>query len=276
MESVRPQSWEHLFEDDVNVLVTGDIWAKRHWERLFTMPSSILALLPNPQPNIFWWWTELMGFLMRPGPALSAFIETQKQRMGWQTPVIGIHMRLGMDKNMEAQRFPTSYYIHEARRIKNQFGIRRVFVCSDRRRAVDKMLRKYSGEFDFVVQPPAEDVSPMFTLLTDLLLLAETTVPILTFSSNFGQAALLLNSFYNHHRPTYISMDDVYQGFRDFGWELRLRRDSDTGVNSILMTDCVNDDCLTQDQAMASGDHRVLGFDFVSPDGNIITDTDHF
>jgi len=40
----------------------------------------------------------------------------------WAHPIIGIHMRLGVDKNREAQRFPTKYYIHEARRIRQLFS----------------------------------------------------------------------------------------------------------------------------------------------------------
>ena len=40
----------------------------------------------------------------------------------WAHPIIGIHMRLGVDKNREAQRFPTKYYIHEARRIRKLFS----------------------------------------------------------------------------------------------------------------------------------------------------------
>ena len=35
------------------------------------------------------------------------FLFFQKERMRWSHPIIGIHMRLGVDKNREAQRFPT-------------------------------------------------------------------------------------------------------------------------------------------------------------------------
>ena len=48
-------------------------------------------------------WVEATHYLHRPTGELGGFIEAQKARMGWRRPVIGIHMRLGVDKNREAQ-----------------------------------------------------------------------------------------------------------------------------------------------------------------------------
>ena len=161
--------------------------------------AGAVQVMPGAQqpPNLFWWWTETTHYLHRPTEKLGLFIEAQKARMGWRHPIIGIHMRLGVDKNREAQRFPTKYYMHEARRIRRLFSggaqgdIGTIFVCSDRPRAVDKMIADYSSEFQILTQPRVEGALPMEYVHTDLSLLGEADYLIFTFSSNFGWPALL-------------------------------------------------------------------------------------
>lgn len=151
-ESVRALPGVDMDDRDVrNVRVAGDLWGIENRDRLFDIPDAAVQKLPAAQhpPNLFWWWTETTHYLHRPTPKLGHFVEAQKQRMQWSHPIIGIHMRLGVDKNREAQRFATKYYIHEARRIRKLFSgggredIGTIFVCSDRRRAVDKMIKEY-------------------------------------------------------------------------------------------------------------------------------------
>ena len=94
-----------------DVRVAGDLWGVENRDRLFDIPDAAVAMLPPPQrpPNLFWWWTETTHYLHRPTAKLGHFVEAQKARMLWRHPIIGIHMRLGVDKNREAQRFPTKY-----------------------------------------------------------------------------------------------------------------------------------------------------------------------
>lgn len=87
-----------------NVRVSGDLWGVDNRERIFDLPQKAADLLGGEAPNLFWWWTESTYYLHRPTESLGVFIEDQKRRMGWKHPVIGIHMRLGVDKNREAQR----------------------------------------------------------------------------------------------------------------------------------------------------------------------------
>ena len=54
----------------------------------------------------------------------------------------------------------------------------------------------------------------MYTVLTDITLLGHADHLVFTFSSNFGQAALFLSSALRGLRPSYIAMDDVFEGFR--------------------------------------------------------------
>merc|ERR1711907_858223 len=66
---------------------------------------------------------------------------------------------------------------------------------------------------------------------------------IFTFSSNFGQAAFYHNSWVHNHRPTYISMDDIYDGFRYYGWQFIMRRNTTTGFNSMETYNCIPREC---------------------------------
>jgi hypothetical protein len=77
-------------------------------------------------------------YLLRPGPELSEYIRQQKEMMGWTHPMIGVHMRMGLDKNREAQRLPVSYYVAEVQRLRALFGVSNVYVCSDDKKAVVK------------------------------------------------------------------------------------------------------------------------------------------
>jgi hypothetical protein len=76
--------------------------------------------------------------LLRPGPELTQYINQQKEMMGWVHPMIGVHMRMGLDKNREAQRLPVSYYVAEVQRLRALFGVTNVYVCSDDKKAVAK------------------------------------------------------------------------------------------------------------------------------------------
>mmetsp|Transcript_6026 Transcript_6026/g.13271 ORF Transcript_6026/g.13271 Transcript_6026/m.13271 type:complete len:463 (-) Transcript_6026:60-1448(-) len=264
-DSVRPMAFDDLHGDPKDMLVSGDIFGRRQRDKLFFVPERLGKRMPSP-PTLFWWWTEVTYYLMRPDPGLSKFVKEQQERMGWRRPIIGLHMRLGVDKNKEAQRFPAKYYLAEIRRVKKLFGIKTVFICSDRPKAADKFVKQHQGEFDFVRQPTGvEAPSPQWYVLTDILLMAESDVPIFAFSSNFGQTVLYLHSYYRQHRPTFISMDDHFEGARYYGWQFKLRRDVATGHVEIQAIDCEQEMCEEMEVTMHTGDKRVLGFDLVSP-----------
>lgn len=62
---------------------------------------------------------------------------------------------------------------------------------------------------------------------------AEADHLVFTFSSNFGQAAMFLAASKRNMRPSFISMDDVFEGFRYYGFQLKLVHDHATGLNDI-------------------------------------------
>ena len=241
LESVRALPGVDMNDISIsNVRISWDLWGVENRERIFEMPEVAMKLLPEP-PNLFWWWTETTHYLHRPKPKLGSFIEAQKKLMGWEHPIIGIHMRLGVDKNREAQRFPTKYYIHEARRIRKLFGgVGTIFVCSDRKSAVTKMISEYGKEFRIITQPKVEGALPMEYVHTDLALLGECDYLIFTFSSNFGMAAFYLNSFLHGHRPTYVSMDDLFEGFRYYGHQMTLTFNHQNGVSELGVRVCAS------------------------------------
>ena len=116
-ESVRALEGVDMHDHTMkNVRVSGDLWGVENRDRIFEMPSKAVEMLGGEAPNLFWWWTESTHYLHRPSDSLGEFIDGQKQRMGWKHPIIGIHMRLGVDKNREAQRWvgAQGHIIHQA------------------------------------------------------------------------------------------------------------------------------------------------------------------
>mmetsp|Transcript_53139 Transcript_53139/g.125745 ORF Transcript_53139/g.125745 Transcript_53139/m.125745 type:complete len:221 (+) Transcript_53139:3-665(+) len=100
------------------------------------------------------------------------------------------------------------------------------------------MIAEYGGEFEIMTQPRVEGAQPMDYVHTDLTLLGLADFLVFTFSSNFGMAALYLNSFNHNHRPSYISMDDLFEGFRYYGHQMTLAHSSDTGTNELGVRNC--------------------------------------
>ena len=156
-------------------MFAGDIFGLAFPLKIFTVPQIIDSMLPDlahifprgvvgsdafnashPRPGLlFAWWSVASEcacfccvavssldvchrFLLRPGPELSEYIKQQKDMMGWVHPMIGVHMRMGLDKNREAQRLPVSYYVAEVLRLRALFGVTNVYVCSDDKKAVAK------------------------------------------------------------------------------------------------------------------------------------------
>ena len=84
------------------------------------------------------------------------------------------------------RRFPNKYYIHEARRIRRLFGdVGTIFICSDRKHAIDRMIDQYGDEFEFLVQPRVQGALPMHYVHTDLALLGQADYLIMTVSIGF-------------------------------------------------------------------------------------------
>jgi hypothetical protein len=170
-----------------------------------------------------------------------------------------LHMRLGVDKSREAQRFPLEAYARELRRIKKLFNVSTVFVCSDRAGATARLADALKGEFEILTSRGIDALNPMHSVLADVAMLGETDHLVFTFSSNFGQAAFFLAAMGQAHRPSYVAMDDVFEGFRYYGFQLRLRH-GDDGFNEIDVRDCAEEgQCEDMSKAMVGGDRRVFG-----------------
>lgn len=51
-------------------------------------------------------------------------------------------------------------------------------------------------------------------------------------------AALYLNAWRYGHRPTYVSMDDLFEGFRYYGHQMTLSHNAQTGINELGVRKC--------------------------------------
>jgi hypothetical protein len=106
----------------------------------------------------------------------------------------------------------------------------------------------------------------MYTVLADITLLGHADHLVFTFSSNFGQAALFLSSALRGLRPSYIAMDDVFEGFRwppsrphaprlesqcacrYYGFQVKLVFDETTGLSDIEIYDCNNGEAVVESE----------------------------
>jgi hypothetical protein len=162
-----------------------------------------------------WWRGQLLRFLMQPRAWLAEEIRRRKQHMRWEQPVVGLHIRHG-DKLKEANRLSVHDYLRVVLPAARAKGAKTLFVSTDSPDIIaelDAAAPRYRAWLRVVYEKDeirGTDITNAnlqnnlrlnVTRYTSeaargVLLLADTSLLLCTFSSNFGRLAyeLLLAS----------------------------------------------------------------------------------
>ena len=167
---------------------------------------------------------------MQPNKVLLQHLENTKLKIGFEHPIVGVHMR-GTDKHLEAERLTVQSYTDVVVRMLKQKGWSRVFVSTDDSmwtreivlRSLIKSARRllYNQELTLVMQdiPRADGATWDQALavgvtefgrnaITDTMLLSQCDGFVGTKTSLFSQVALLLGIGF-HDRTLYAAADDA-------------------------------------------------------------------
>jgi len=177
--------------------------------------------------GLFQWSSSLLGLVARPRGALQAKLQRLKSIVGFQHPIIGLHVRYGdgcLPNQMHRPSCePIESYITEVRRMADIYNVSSVYVASDSSDVIDKLHEMSDMQ---VLHMPLDrtifdsqwwiDHRAAYGLvdrkqvaesaLLDMLMLADCDYFIGTFSSHFSMSAFELSAYAKGHVPPYVSV----------------------------------------------------------------------
>eukprot|EP01103_Thecamoeba_quadrilineata_P005781 TRINITY_DN15538_c0_g1_i1.p1 TRINITY_DN15538_c0_g1~~TRINITY_DN15538_c0_g1_i1.p1 ORF type:complete len:413 (-),score=62.48 TRINITY_DN15538_c0_g1_i1:88-1326(-) len=179
----------------------------------------------------FWWKSNILAHYLQPNKKVEDLLIHIKKKLGWEHPIIGMHIRHGercTDESLPAC-VPVQKYFEGASLIKKKYGVDRIFLATDDPQ-VKKEASKYSKDFKVVwVTDSMLDVNEVlgkhlpidFSLATivDLLLLSHSDYYVAGFISNQGRLAFEM-MFARHGclRP-YVTVDIPWCSHYGHKWE---------------------------------------------------------
>lgn len=192
--------------------------------------------------GLFWYTSQLLGFLFKPNTDLRTIIAERQSRIGWshmQRPLLSLHVRHG-DSCTAAESFRTArsceglaVYMEQAvLPLAHKYGIRSIFLATDNSTVSHETKNWPQFRWFFQTRPSGEPRGSLYsdkglkrgsfdrfleaqTLLTDLMLLVEGDVFVGKFTSNVDRIAVALMSNRKRGLVPFISLDSTWCS--DFG-----------------------------------------------------------
>ncbi|OQV24677.1 Alpha-(1,6)-fucosyltransferase [Hypsibius exemplaris] len=194
----------------------------------FAVPHDVLqrASVLHEQPSLFWIGQGLT-YLWRLQPNITRKFEKEAAKLGFRTPVVGIHVRR-TDKLLKEARLHSiqsylkpaeDYWLQRSFRQPNSVP-RNLFVASDDARVLRDIQRKYSKHINILgksnetrssasLQSRYSEKS-LLELLRDIYFLSKSDFLVCTFSSLICKLAYELKQFREDATGSFTSLDDSY------------------------------------------------------------------
>jgi len=240
----RKQGLSCYFEAAHSECPTEVLWATRH-PPTFTANYQLHNdwHLPQrfnvPGGGVFFWVSQLSKYLMTPNRSLENLLRRIKLAIGFQHPIIGVHVRHGDScpkwedahshlPGAKCESFEK--YLLEMEAMRARYKTNRVFICTDDPGVIAQLPQHASFDFVhlhfdralFAASDWAIELKLLMatmdrrmvaeTTLVDILLLAEADFFIGTLSSHFGSLAYELSVATKGYHPPYVSLDYAWQG----------------------------------------------------------------
>jgi glycoprotein 6-alpha-L-fucosyltransferase len=168
---------------------------------LFTaVPSDLLSRLEKAfeEPQA-WWSSQLTKYLLRLKPDYQKIVDESMARMGFQHPIVGIHLRRG-DKIAEVPYQPLKAYMHYANEyfdvleLTQTVNQRRIYMATDDPEVVREAKEKYP-EYIILSDQDINQVAKDFKaanfsslgIIVQSRILAQCDYYVFTMSSNLGR-----------------------------------------------------------------------------------------
>ncbi|XP_012256247.2 alpha-(1,6)-fucosyltransferase [Athalia rosae] len=172
---------------------------------------------------IVWWVGQVLKYLLRPQENLQKVLDYSKEKMGFKSPVVGVHVRRTDKVGTEAAYHDIDEYMVKVNEYYDQLDIkpeeRRVFLASDDPKVIVAAKERYPT-YQIIGDPEiakTASVSRRYSdsslqgIIVDIHLLSLCDHLICTFSSQVCRVAYeIMQSFYPDAYNHFSSLDDVY------------------------------------------------------------------
>eukprot|EP00281_Chroomonas_sp_CCMP1168_P016142 CAMPEP_0206213320 /NCGR_PEP_ID=MMETSP0047_2-20121206/1060_1 /ASSEMBLY_ACC=CAM_ASM_000192 /TAXON_ID=195065 /ORGANISM="Chroomonas mesostigmatica_cf, Strain CCMP1168" /LENGTH=544 /DNA_ID=CAMNT_0053635463 /DNA_START=142 /DNA_END=1774 /DNA_ORIENTATION=- len=183
--------------------------------------------------GVLWWYSQLVGFVIRPNERLLSMIRGMKNMIGYSHPVLGVQVRRGdscAHAGSSTIRPPCQSidtYIALSEKFISAYGYKQIFLATDDQEVVEQFRQHATvkvvslpvdrGIFDSsffieyrLMKGYTDGEAVTRSTLLDLFLLAEADALVAGFGSHFGRMAFELSVYIKGYVPPYSSVDYPY------------------------------------------------------------------
>ncbi|XP_065344021.1 alpha-(1,6)-fucosyltransferase isoform X2 [Cloeon dipterum] len=174
---------------------------------------------------VVWWVSQFMRYLLRPQSSTYKMLEDTSQKLGFQRPVVGVHIRRTDKVGTEAAFHPLEEYMTHVEEYFKQLEMskpvekRRVYLASDDPSVIKDAKEKYPnyhffGDADIAktaaVATRYSDNS-LSGIIIDIHFLSISDYLVCTFSSQVCRIAYeIMQNLHPDAADRYRSLDDIY------------------------------------------------------------------
>lgn len=193
----------------------------------FQPPSVPADLAPRLEKihghPLVWWVGQVLKYLMRPQDHVKKTLEKAKERLGFEKPIVGIHVRRTDKVGTEAAYHDIDEYMTKVEQYFDQLetkpDVKKVFLASDDPKVITTARKRYPN-YEIIGDPEIAETASVAKrysdtslqgIIIDIHLLSECDYLVCTFSSQVCRVAYeLMQTFYTDAYDRFASLDDIY------------------------------------------------------------------
>lgn len=213
--------------DDTKQVVILPIVDNVYPKPKYQPPSVPADLVPRIQKlhghPLVWWVGQVLKYLMRPQDSIKNVMDYSREKLGFQKPIVGIHVRRTDKVGTEAAYHDIDEYMVKVEQYYNQLevkpSVKRVFIASDDPKVITTARKKYTN-YEIIGDPAVAEsasVSKRYSdsslqgIIVDIHLLSLCDHIVCTFSSQVCRVAYeLMQTYHVDAHDKFTSLDDIY------------------------------------------------------------------
>ncbi|XP_055332676.1 alpha-(1,6)-fucosyltransferase-like [Paramacrobiotus metropolitanus] len=174
-----------------------------------------------------WWLAQIVSYLWRYQPEMKEYLDEKSTKMGFQTPIVGVHVRRTDKVGTEAAKHEIEEYMRYVDEYYDQLEvtkgekvpIRRVYLASDDPSVFQDCKTKFPA-YDVVADVDVmtnAGLSKRYSdeslrgIISDVHFLSQTDYLVCTFSSQVCRLAYeVMQARFSDATDRYKSLDDIY------------------------------------------------------------------
>ncbi|XP_042225377.1 alpha-(1,6)-fucosyltransferase-like isoform X1 [Homarus americanus] len=169
-----------------------------------------------------WWVGQFFQYLLRPNQYLQDNIHNLTTTLNFQTPIVGVHIRL-TDKKKEAKLHDLEEYMNHVEEyyrtldLKEKNATRRIYLATDDRNIFSNATIKYPN-YQILYNPETDSLGEFklrkfskFSCVVDVFMLSRCSFVVGTLSSNVGRLVYeIMQTLYPDASSYFSSLDNDY------------------------------------------------------------------